>query len=134
MARLSGEAEDRSKRRGRNRITAFGTTVPWESTDGEWGLRELLDLAERWTQWIRDDKVPRRFFHELLRLQAQAVSGDAVVPGMWTPRLIYRIHRNIPDEFVAAELHRTLLSCRDSLALLRVVRIPASVALLKTRS
>ncbi|GBC85715.1 CRISPR-associated protein Cas10/Csm1 [bacterium HR11] len=134
MARLSGEAEDRSKVRGRNRITAFGTTVPWESTDGEWGLRELLGLAEQWTRWIRDDKVPRRFFHELLRLQAQAVSDDAVVRGMWIPRLIYRIHRNIPDEAIAAELHHILLGRPNSLALLRVVRVPASIALLKTRS
>lgn len=132
MARLSGEAEDRSKRRGRNRITAFGTTVPWESHDGEWGLWELLELAERWTHWIRTGKVPRRFFHELLRLQAQAVSS--VGPGMWIPRLIYRIYRNISDEAIAQELHHTLLGCSDSLALLRAVRIPASVALLKTRS
>jgi len=134
MARLSGEAEERSKVQGRNRITAFRTTVPWESTDDAWGLRELLELAERWTQWIRDGKVPRRFFHELLRLQAQAVSDDQVVAGMWIPRLIYRIHRNISDEAIAAELHHTLLGRPNSLALLRAVRIPASIALLKTRA
>lgn len=134
MARLSGEAEDRSKAQGRNRITAFGTTVPWESTQDAWGLRELLELADQWTQWIRADKVPRRFFYELLRLQAQAVSDDGVIPGMWIPRLIYRIHRNIADEAIAKELHHILLSRPNSLALLQAVRIPASVALLKTRS
>jgi hypothetical protein len=52
---------------------------------------------------------------------------------MWIPRLIYRIYRNISDEAVAQELHHTLLGRPNSLALPRAVRIPASVALLKTR-
>jgi len=132
MARHALEALELSKQRGRKCITAFGVTVPWWSNDTTPGLRELLTIADQWTEWIRAERVPRRFFHGLFRVH-DAFAQNTPEALQWIPRLLYQIYRNIDDPDIAQQLHHQLLGQHQSMALLEVVRIPAAIALMRTR-
>ncbi|MEA3402816.1 MAG: type III-A CRISPR-associated protein Cas10/Csm1, partial [Armatimonadota bacterium] len=138
-AEAAGAAEQVSKAQGRDAMTMFGVTAPWERTDGPPGFRELLEFGE----WLyaasvgEGGRLARGFIHGLLQLHDRYIDGDEVDWNVM-PLLVYQIERNVPDDLeVRGENARQLLRARlvadKDAAWLKSIRLPASYALLKMR-
>lgn len=115
-ANMAGEALDRSKSEGRNRITLFNRTVRW--TDYAEAIRFGRDIAKA----IKRGRMPRTFPHFLIRLRRDEIN--------WVPKLYYVASRRLQHE-VIRELNLLERACslmnRDALA------VAASYAILYTR-
>ena len=114
---LASSALERSKSRGRNRITAFGETVGWED------YREAIRFGEELAQAILAGDVPRTLPHFLLRLDEHDIN--------WVPKLYYVASRRMSLETIEK------LNFFDRVTRLKPrggVTIATSYAILKTRS
>ncbi|MGQ9519059.1 MAG: type III-A CRISPR-associated protein Cas10/Csm1, partial [Candidatus Fervidibacter sp.] len=93
FAVLAGEALERSKRLGRNRITAFNTTVSWDDYKSE------LDFGRKLQDAVDEGEMPRTFLHFLWRLYRTHIGDDHDDP-MWVPLLHYMVARRFKPEKV----------------------------------
>jgi len=127
FSKATGEELEKSKDRGRNRITVFGDTVEWESTEIV-SLKELLSLGEDIYSYVEDKRIPRGFVHGLLRKYRQFNGGT---DSNFIPAIIYQLTRNVKDEALRKELKSKLIT--DKKGYFNHIKIPASYALLKSR-
>lgn len=93
FAESAGKALEQAKEEGRNRITAFQTTVTWEA------YRKALEFGRNLAQAVEDRKVPRTFLHFLWRLYRTHVREEGTNP-MWAPLLHYMVARRLEEETV----------------------------------
>jgi len=123
FALLAGEAIERAKDKGRNRITAFGVTVNWD----DYG--QALCFGEELAKAVRNHKLPRTFLHFLLRLYRQHIRNEKMNP-MWLPLFHYMVARRL--EMTTVEELR-LLEQVPSLACKHALPIALGYAILATR-
>lgn len=138
-AEEAGTAEHVSKTWGRDAMTMFGVTAPWESEDGVPDFGELVKFGD-WLHAASSGEGPgiaRGFLHSLLQMHDRYVEGSEVD---WNviPLLVYQIERNVPDDLQvlgenAKQLLRARLVADKDAAWLRSIRLPASYALLRLR-
>jgi len=120
---LAGEALELAKERGRNRITAFNTTVCWET------YKRALDFGEKLAQAIECKEVPRTFVHFLWRLYRTHVRDEGVNP-LWVPLFHYMVARRLEMETVE---RLELLEIVPELVRERALPIAIGYAILATR-
>jgi CRISPR-associated protein Csm1 len=102
-------------------------------------LKELLEWAEKLEKWHKEEnKLPRRFLHQLLRARRNYVfldqkTGETKVNLMVFPKLIYLIERNLADSVVRQGLKADLITSGQCLSYLRQVRLPVSFVLTRSR-
>jgi len=101
LAGMAGEAEDKAKSDGRNRLCLFGMTFPWEQIKGGAGptIHQLLSLFLRGVSWSESRAKPvafsRGFLQKLLFL-AQQFRQDK---NLWVfPRLYYLFARTMGQD------------------------------------
>ena len=175
------EALDRSKRKGKNRITLFGNTVSWNYENKEKScifddtilsryttfesseigsetiylhdkaesiaetvvpLTRLVKLQEHLLRLYKSKKMPRGFVHRLLEGQKMFFPKtynldkereEETHNTMIFPYLFYIMQRNLAPD-VRQEIQQDLITRGEAISLLRQIKIPASMFLMKTRT
>lgn len=67
-AGLADELLDKSKHRGRNRMTIFGETVCWDSMDQKKGFEDLVEFSVKLESYVNTKQVSKGFIYSLLRM------------------------------------------------------------------
>jgi CRISPR-associated protein Csm1 len=67
-ATLADELLDRSKHRGKNRMTVFGETVCWDTMEWKKGFDDLFEFSATLENHIESKKVSKGFIYSLLRM------------------------------------------------------------------
>jgi CRISPR-associated protein Csm1 len=99
LAEAAEEALEDSKEAGRNRLTVFGETVPWQMADQ---LREVKETLENWLEqgWINNAMLYRlNEFVQMAGLEQRVVTHGAVhledlACTKWRSFLAYSVERN----------------------------------------
>ena len=120
---LAGEALERSKDAGRNRITAFNATVSWNA------YKQALEFGEELAQAVESKEMPRTFLHFLWRLYQTHVRDGGTNP-LWAPLLHYMVARRLKEETVE---RLKLLELIPQLISQRALPIALGYAILATR-
>ncbi|WP_456420057.1 type III-A CRISPR-associated protein Cas10/Csm1 [Thermovibrio sp.] len=85
------EAESLAKRApDKNSIYLFGETLKWDR------LKEVVEEANRWVNFVEDKVIPRGFFYKLLQLYKVYHRGEKAFK--FYPFAYYFIARNLKDE------------------------------------
>lgn len=125
FAQLVGEELDRSKYKGRNKITLFRETVGWK--DGNTSFDRLIGFGEKLAEYVEKKELPKTFVYFLLQLHHQhfGKKGEELI---WVPKFHYalarRVRREVMDELRLQE---------NIPAMMKHIRIPVSYVSLKTR-
>jgi len=175
------EALERSKVRGKNRITLFGDTVSWNYEDKEKSrifddtimsryttfesseigsetiqlsnkpesieemvvpLTRLVKFQEHLLSLYKSKKMPRGFVHRLIEGQKMFFPKiynldkereEEIHNAMIFPYLFYIMNRNLAPD-VRQDLQQDLITGGEAISVLRQIKIPASMFLMKTRT
>ncbi|RKY70284.1 MAG: type III-A CRISPR-associated protein Cas10/Csm1 [Candidatus Latescibacterota bacterium] len=126
FTQLVGEELDRSKYKGRNKITLFRETVEWR--DGNRGFDRLIDFGEKLEKYVKEKKVPKSFVYFLLQLHRQHFGKEAKQELIWVPKFHYALARRVREEVIKElELQKNIPTMMER------IRIPVSYVSLKTR-
>ncbi|MEW6616517.1 MAG: type III-A CRISPR-associated protein Cas10/Csm1 [Thermodesulfobacteriota bacterium] len=142
FSRAVGEELDKSKDKGRNRITILGDTVQWTENNTGCGFDDLLDFGETLYEAIStkdaNSRLPRGFVHGLLKKHKQFEEGK---DKNFIPAIIYQLERNVKsaatvvikdeEKKLKGYLREKLIT--DKSGYFQKIKIPASYALLKSR-
>lgn len=142
FSRAVGEELDKSKDKGRNRITILGDTVQWTENNTGCGFDDLLDFGETLYEAIStkdgNNRLPRGFVHGLLKKHKQFGEGK---DKNFIPAIIYQLERNVKnaatvvvkdeEKKLKGYLREKLIT--DKSGYFQKIKIPASYALLKSR-
>jgi len=144
---VCGEKLEKSKDKGRSRITLFDETVKWDKDNEDIDFLELFEFGENLYYAIitetQDDKLPRGFVHSLIRKRNKYIKDDKIDLN-YISSLIYQITRNIKEKAkikikegeeikLKEYLYQKLITEPDGQKIFSKVKIPASYALLKSR-
>jgi CRISPR-associated protein Csm1 len=144
---MCGEELEKSKDKGRRRITLFDETVKWDKGNENIDFLELFEFGENLyhaiTTETQDEKLPRGFVHSLIRKRNKYIR-DNKIDLNYIPSLIYQITRNIKEKAkiklkggeerkLEEYLYQKLITEHDGQKIFSKVKIPASYALLKSR-
>ncbi|RUM49027.1 MAG: type III-A CRISPR-associated protein Cas10/Csm1 [Hydrogenothermus sp.] len=113
-ADLAGEAEEIAKSSGKDRVCILGDVLKWED------LEMAKEIAQKWINYIKEDKLQRGFIYAIHRLKEQFLKDDKkqkslIFPykeeenPMFYPYIQYYIARNIKDD-IREEIANLLLN------------------------
>jgi len=107
------EEEKRAKKGGKNAISAFGEVLRWD--DGESRkvnqVEELIKECKKWIDYVKKEKIPRRFFYRLYALYREKMENAKDY--MFYPYIHYVIARTIKDEKAKEELLKLVNGIED---------------------
>lgn len=125
FSELVDEAEKKAKSNGRNRITVFDVSLPWQTT--EVSFERMWKLTQKMVKLVETKQMQRGMIAELGRtFRMHKTSSGLNV--MWTPRLHYILYRRMKKE-VVDELKPDLLEAMRGMAIL----VPVSISSLMIR-
>lgn len=127
FAPLAGEALEKAKNAGRNRVTVFDETVEWAGEEGSFA--QLMEFGKALAERVERDEMPKGFVYFLKALHDQHFDEERENP-MWVPKYHYSLARRLSEEVIADP---KLTLTMDMPERMRYIRIPVSYVSLKTR-
>ncbi len=130
FSKATGEELEKSKDRGRKRITIFGDTVRWAGNDNECGFDRLLDFGETLYEAVSakeiNNNLPRSFVHSLLEKNKQFEEGKDknFIPAIVCEEPCGRDRRASKSKFKQPDLLKVFASSLISYVFLNYLFIP----------
>ena len=100
-ADIAGEAEEKAKNSGKNKICILGNTLTWDD------MEDAKTIAEKWSNYINNGDIQRGFIYAVHKLKEQFLKQGNP---MYYPYMQYYIARNISKEELKNDIGKTLLN------------------------
>ncbi|GAB4334716.1 MAG: type III-A CRISPR-associated protein Cas10/Csm1 [Calditrichia bacterium] len=118
MADVAEAHLEQSKGKGKNRLTVFQTTVPWNNLNGIFGFMQYLDSIYGSGKGISSGLLYRLL--EYSRRHQQFKSGTSVCAynALWRSHMMYDLARNVSNERTRQQLVQEVLKQIDHMNLI----------------
>lgn len=137
---IANDMLEKSKILDKDRISAFGETIKWESFDQFKGYNELLQFSDQLGYLVESQKISRGFVYSLITIWRD-IFGDLFDSSLedrvsakierkkYVPMIKYKLARVVKERDDREFLNKKLIIER----MLPWIEIPASIAILKWR-
>ncbi len=133
-ASLSGKVLEKSKNAGKDRISVFGETVPWDSKVPKKGFNDLFNFSVDLEDYTESKRVSKSFIYSLLRMWhsnygygKQLNDKIRIERKSYIPILKYKLVRTVKDKDFRKNLDKTIQK------MFPWIKIPVSWVSLRTR-
>ncbi len=133
-ASLAGEVLEKSKKAGKNSMSAFGETVCWDSNELKKGFNDLFDFSVELEEYVESKKVSKSFVYSLLRMWHSSFGNGKEISDKirierksYIPLLKYKLARAVKDKKFREDLDKKIQK------MFPCIRIPVSWVSLRKR-